>query len=93
MVFCILVVWIFGYGYCFWQKFWFFIQYSGNDIRVSLLSRFLLVALLYFNFFSALLLFFVLFDTLFLLEGENERGLRDKDKKIVESFSFFRVGS
>ena len=29
----------------------FLIQYSGNDFRVSLLSRFLLVALLYFNFF------------------------------------------
>ena len=93
MVFCILVVWIFGYGYCFWQKFWFFIQYSGNDIRVSLLSRFLLVALLYFIFFQLSFFFFVLFDTLFLLEGENERGLRDKEKKLLKVFLFFRVGS
>ena len=42
--------------------------------------------------FLALLLFFVLFHTLFLLEGGNERGLRDNDIKFVESFSFFSGG-
>ena len=44
-------------------------------------------------FFGALLLFFVLFHTLFvLLEGENERSLRDNDIKLVESFSLFHGG-
>ena len=70
-----------------------FIRYSGIDIWVSLLSRFLLVALLYFKvFFELSFFFFVHFHTLFLLEGGNERGLRDNDIKFVESFSFFSGG-
>ena len=36
--------------------------------------------------------FFVLFHTRFLLEGENERGLRDNDIKFLESFSLFLGG-
>ena len=32
---------------------------------------------------------FLFFFIHFLLEGENERGLRDNDKKFVESFSCF----
>ena len=50
----------------------FFIQYSGNDIRVSLLSRFLLVALLYFNFFELSFFFCSFSYTLFYWNEETK---------------------
>ena len=56
-----------------------FLRYSSIDLRVSILSRFLLVVLLYFLFFSApfTFIFIKVFicSFLFLLERANGRGL------------------
>ena len=87
MVFCILVVWVFGYGVMnivSGENSGFFIY---NILVMIFGFRYCLVFFFELSFFF--LFFFIHF---FLLEGENERGLRDNDIKFVESFSFFRVG-
>ena len=57
-----------------------FIQYSGIDIRVSLLSRFLLFALLYFTFFevSFFLFFFIHFFCKFYWKEKTEEVYKTK---------------
>ena len=74
-------IWLWGYEYCFWRKFWFFIY---NVLVMIFGFRYCLVFFIELSFFF--LFFFIHF---FLLEGENERGLRDNDIKFVESFSLF----
>ena len=67
-----------------------FIRYSGIDIRVSLLFRFSSCCVTVFYFFVGSPSFFSFFlytsFCFFLLEGENERGLRDNDSKFGKSF-------
>ena len=68
-----------------------FIRYSGIDIRVSLLFRFSSCCVTVFYFFfvgspSFFRSFYTLLFVFFLLEGGNERGLRDNDLKFGKSF-------